>query len=146
MSTYDAIRDTEVLSGGYKVYQRNQETTKKTDNLDKDTFLKLLVTQMQNQDPLNPMEDREFIAQMAQFSSLEQMQQLNENMQTTQMGIIDHITAMNNNMVKSQTSINTSLDSLNKVLKLIAEKQGIEIPEEDPDPDDTDTTVPEGDE
>jgi|HigsolmetaAR203D_1030402.scaffolds.fasta_scaffold00010_56 flagellar basal-body rod modification protein FlgD len=41
--------------------------------LDKDSFLRLLVTQLANQDPTNPMDDREFIAQMAQFSSLEQM-------------------------------------------------------------------------
>lgn len=42
-------------------------------DLDKDAFLRLLVTQLANQDPTNPMEDRDFIAQMAQFSSLEQM-------------------------------------------------------------------------
>ncbi|WP_042471925.1 flagellar hook assembly protein FlgD [Bacillus ndiopicus] len=44
--------------------------------LGKDAFLQLLITQLQNQDPTNPMNDREFIAQMAQFSSLEQMQNM----------------------------------------------------------------------
>ena len=41
--------------------------------LDKDAFLRLLIVQLANQDPTNPVEDREFIAQMAQFSALEQM-------------------------------------------------------------------------
>lgn len=43
-------------------------------------FLKLLVTQMTTQDPLNPMDDKEFIAQMAQFSSLEETTKLNKTM------------------------------------------------------------------
>ncbi|MCX2851130.1 flagellar hook assembly protein FlgD [Bacillus sp. KeR2] len=49
-------------------------------NLGKDEFLKILMTQVQNQDPLNPVDDKEFISQMATFSSLEQMMNMNTTM------------------------------------------------------------------
>lgn len=49
--------------------------------LDKDAFLKLLVTQLRYQDPTKPMDDTSFIAEMAQFSSLEQMQNMNKTME-----------------------------------------------------------------
>jgi flagellar basal-body rod modification protein FlgD len=48
--------------------------------LDKNAFLKLLIAQMSNQDPLKPADDTAFVSQLAQFSSLEQMQNMNTNM------------------------------------------------------------------
>ena len=55
-----------------------------TKELDRDAFLNLLVTQLQNQDPLNPTDSTEFTAQLAQFSSLEQLGNVNDNLKQLQ--------------------------------------------------------------
>lgn len=52
------------------------EIREKSKELGKDDFLKILITQLSQQDPTSPMKDQEFIAQMAQFSSLEQMKNI----------------------------------------------------------------------
>lgn len=54
-------------------YYNNVPSFEEQSQLGKDAFLRLLVTQLSNQDPMEPMQDRDFIAQMAQFSSLEQI-------------------------------------------------------------------------
>ena len=59
---------------------RQREGQRDPSALGKDQFLQLLITQLRHQDPINPVEDKEFIAQLAQFSSLEQMQNLNTNL------------------------------------------------------------------
>lgn len=52
----------------------------KNDDLGKNAFLQLLVTQLQHQDPLDPQDNSEFLAQLAQFTSLESLQQIKEDM------------------------------------------------------------------
>jgi flagellar basal-body rod modification protein FlgD len=62
--------------------QANQSSLPlKQQDLGKDAFLQLLVTQLQNQDPTQPQADGEFIAQLATFSSLEQLTQMQVTLQ-----------------------------------------------------------------
>lgn len=63
-------------------YSNYKKPVRQTGNqeLGKDSFLQLLIAQLKHQDPTNPMDDREFISQLAQFSSLEQMQTMTKAM------------------------------------------------------------------
>jgi flagellar basal-body rod modification protein FlgD len=62
-------------------YLSNQTRQAPSGELGKDEFLKLLMAQIKNQDPLDPMDDKEFISQMTTFSSLEQMMNMNNSIQ-----------------------------------------------------------------
>ena len=68
-ATYDAA-----------AYAATKASETKTNDLDKNAFLKLLITQLENQDPLDPQDNSEFVAEMAQFSSLEQMTNMNDSL------------------------------------------------------------------
>lgn len=72
MTTVNAAQTTTANYAG-----QNQQ---KADFLGKDAFLHLLVTQMRYQDPLSPLDDKQFLAQMAQFTALEQTQNLTAQM------------------------------------------------------------------
>ena len=73
---------------------QEQAVATSTDNqtLTKDSFLKLLITQMQHQDPFNPLEGIEFTQQLAQFTSLEQLYNLNDGFSS----LSSVLTAQNN--------------------------------------------------
>lgn len=66
--------------GGMSLYAPEVKTT--TTDLGKDAFLQLLVAQMKYQDPMEPAENSEFVAQLAQYSSLEQLIDVNGNLES----------------------------------------------------------------
>jgi flagellar basal-body rod modification protein FlgD len=72
MSVYGIGNSTETVA------RTNTPTASSSAKELQDQFLLLLVTQLQNQDPLNPMDNTNFTSQLAQFSSLEQLTQVND--------------------------------------------------------------------
>ncbi len=122
---------------------RKQTSDKETSrtpggDLGKDEFLQLLVCQMKNQDPLEPEKDTDFIAQLAQFSALEQMQNLNDTALNSQAfglvgkyvllntestngnvteisGVVDYITMKNG---EAQLSVNGQLYPLDSLVEV----------------------------
>lgn len=80
--TNDTATVTSVLESS-KVSSSNQNSTSKANStLDKDAFLKLFVTQLNNQDPTEPMDTSEMTSQLAQYSTVEQLQNLNTSVDT----------------------------------------------------------------
>lgn len=106
--------------------QRQQKTT-----LGKDDFLKLLVTQLRYQDPLKPMEDREYIAQLAQFSSLEQMMNVglaaNLNYGMSTLGRTVTATDANSNPVKGLATSVRMVDGKPMVKVKVDDDEFVEV-------------------
>lgn len=75
------------------------ESSEDLSTLDKDDFLQLLIAELQYQDPLDPATNTEFVAQLAQFSSLEQMTTMNENIETLVETVTDASTTMTSSML-----------------------------------------------
>ena len=76
LTSLDVLQKSGTLNGAHRA------PTEPKKDLDKDAFLKILVAQLTYQDPLNPMDDKDFVAQLAQFSSLEQLTNISGSMET----------------------------------------------------------------
>lgn len=103
--------------GYFKDEDKKKVSDEKKNDLDKDAFLRLLTTQLANQDPLNPMEDKEFIAQLAQFSSLEQMQNLNKAVGNLNDELFNSLEVMNLNQIQADVLILKELSNMRKAME-----------------------------
>jgi len=92
----------------------NAITTGSAQSLGKDDFLELLVAKLTHQDPLNPMDDEAFIADLAQFSSLEQMSNINESLNESLDWDYLQMQTINNTMATSLIGkdVNASFDGV----------------------------------
>ncbi len=100
--------------------QENQKLIKNQE-MGQDSFLKLLMAEMQNQDPMNPMDSKDTVAQMAQFSTVEQLTKVsesvekgNEEAKASVLKIENALAKLNNNFVDSGTLQTDQLDEINK--------------------------------
>ena len=117
-------------------------SSRDTGELGKDDFLNLLVTQLRYQNPLNPTDDKEFIGQMAQFSALEQMQNMNSSFAATKAFSLigKHVTAL---IVDSTTKETTEVTGDVTDVKLAGGKTYVVVNGEDV-PVESVTNVSEG--
>ena len=88
-----------------------------TQELDRDAFLDLFVAQLENQDPLDPVQNEEFVAQLATFSSLEQLEEMNDN-------LVAMIALNQGNALLSQ--LTQSSDLIGKTVNWIDPDTGVE--------------------
>ena len=115
------------------VFDETQDITytKEEDPLGRDAFLKMLIAQMTHQDPMNPMEGSDFSAQLAQFSSLEQLFHLNDTLEGLaasmeskgQENVLDYIgkeiTSKDNSLKLKDGQISSGLFTLKETSEVI---------------------------
>jgi flagellar basal-body rod modification protein FlgD len=99
MSSVDSVAST----SGNKVAS---STSSQTNVLGKDEFFKMLIAQLKNQDPLNPQDGSAFASQLAQFSSLEQLTNLNAALTSQNLNYTSMLNAQSVNLIGKEITAN----------------------------------------
>lgn len=103
-------------------FTENTATTKtRTQDLGREQFLLLLTTQLKHQNPLEPMKDREFIAQLAQFNALEQMILLNRSFESFLTG--NQIAQAGSLIGRSVTGVSVEGETVSGVVEKVAAEE-----------------------
>lgn len=98
--------------GNLSIRQKEPET--KTNELGQTAFLELMITQLNNQDPLSPQENTEFIAQLAQFSSVEGLERLNGQFESFNNSFMSNQALQASSLVGSAVSVETDTSRLSQ--------------------------------
>ena len=96
----------------------NSATQTTTSTSDKDMFLNLMLQQMKNQDPTQPMENQEWLSQLAQYSSLEQMTEMNEGLQN----LADALASLSSGVAQNN-GISQTLSLIGKEVDIIPDPE-----------------------
>lgn len=117
-----------VLTGASGSATSNAAATKKSSALGQDEFMTMLLAQLKNQDPLNPMDGKDFAAQLAQFSSLQQLSNLNTTMSSLpaylkSFGNTQMVSMIGNDAVAKGNVINVSGSTTNVSFSLPSDIQ-----------------------
>jgi flagellar basal-body rod modification protein FlgD len=125
--------DSQIANGINNISNNTISKTNTTKTLGKDDFMKMLVAQLQNQDPLKPLDGTDFAAQLAQFSSLEQLTNVNtelKNVGLNQMAMnySQSVNLIGKNVVtNSGNSITANGSSIDLNYKLAKDAQSVTI-------------------
>lgn len=111
MSTITQIEDVYASLG----LNKNSKPEKPSNELGQEEFLKLMTTQLQNQDPFQPMENGDFIAQMAQFGTVSGIQELQNSVETMTQSMLSNQVTQATSLVGRQVLVGSDLNQLEKV-------------------------------
>lgn len=100
-----------------------KEAAKNTDRVTQDQFMKLLLTQMTHQDPLSPMQNEEFISQMAQLQTLEEQTNTNKLLET--MGNNSQVAEASGMIGTYVTGLDENLDSVKGIVTHVTVRDGV---------------------
>ncbi len=94
------------------IAKKTKDATQGSDELGQKAFLQLMITQLENQDPLSPQENGEFIAQLAQFSSVESLDKLNNNFEGFTQNFVANQALQASSLVGRSVSVETDKSQL----------------------------------
>lgn len=130
VSNTGTLFDSANTGGSSEASKDTNESTKDNDMLDLQDFLQILTAQFKNQNPMDPMSDTEFIGQMAQFNTMEQVNSIRQDIGDIKEDMLDELAQVNegvNELVEAFNSSSFASASGLQALNLVGKNVKAEI-------------------